>query len=242
MFQVEGDRKEQVLPDRVAKDLAAMGVVCDRLQPASIGRLQLRNGRAGADSRVGPVGPVPGGDLDRPVGRPREVRRDVSHAVRHHRVAGRLLEGHLAVRRAPELLVGEIGQAELRALDRRRRDRHRSGSRGSGRKEPPDRRNGRSEHRQGRDESPAARSPPGEHLPGEGRTGGLDQLAAGRVPVVGRLRERGREDAVEGLRKLGPEIGQERRRLVQVGEHDRELALAVERARSGKALVEDAAE
>ena len=81
-----------------------------------------------------------------------------------------------------------------------------------------------------------------EALPSCRRMRSRHQLAAGRVAVVGRLRERSREDVVERRRQLGPHVGEPRRRLVQVREDDRELALAVERPLPGKALVEDAAE
>ena len=42
--------------------------------------------------------------------------------------------------------------------------------------------------------------------------------------------------------KLRPEIGEARRRLVQVGEHDRELAVTLERALTHEALEQDTAE
>ena len=81
-----------------------------------------------------------------------------------------------------------------------------------------------------------------DSFPFERAPRGIDELAAGRVPLVRRLRQRGREDGVERLRELGPHLGEARRRLVQVGEDDRQLALALERPRAGEALEEDAAE
>ena len=87
------------------------------------------------------------------------------------------------------------------------------------------------------------RAPPGHDRPSLQRgSRSLDQLAAGRVPLGGRLRERGREHVVECRGELGPEFGETRRRLVQVSEDHRELALAVERPTPCEALEEDAAE
>ena len=43
-------------------------------------------------------------------------------------------------------------------------------------------------------------------------------------------------------RQLGPDVRQTRRRLVQVGEDDRELAVALVRTLAGEALEEDTAE
>ena len=93
----------------------------------------------------------------------------------------------------------------------------------------------------GRDqEAPPANPAPRERPPLQGRTRGGRQLAAGRVAVVGSLGQRSREYAVELLGQLGPELGDARRRLVQVREDDRELTLAVEGALAGEAFEEDA--
>ena len=48
--------------------------------------------------------------------------------------------------------------------------------------------------------------------------------------------ERCREDLVERFGQVWPELGEARRRLVQVSEDDRELAVARERTRAGQAL------
>ena len=81
-----------------------------------------------------------------------------------------------------------------------------------------------------------------ERLPAQGRPRSFRQLAAGRVALLRGLRQGGSKNAVEGVRELGPDIGESGRRFVEVGEDDRELALAVERPRSRQTLVEDAAE
>ena len=71
---------------------------------------------------------------------------------------------------------------------------------------------------------------------------GGGERAARAVALVRLLRERARDDAVPGGRQLGPQLGQPRRRLVQVREHDRQLALALERPLAREALEEHAAE
>jgi hypothetical protein len=68
------------------------------------------------------------------------------------------------------------------------------------------------------------------------------ELAAGRVAVVRRLRERRRHELVERRVQLGPHVGRSRRRLVQVREDDRQLGVAGEGTFAGEALVEDTAE
>src|SRR2546423_14853390 len=71
---------------------------------------------------------------------------------------------------------------------------------------------------------------------------GSGQFAACRIPVVRRFGERRREDRVERSGQIWSSLGQTRRRLVQMREDDRELALTVERPLSGQAFEEDAAE
>jgi hypothetical protein len=83
--------------------------------------------------------------------------------------------------------------------------------------------------------------------PGAGRPCDPSRAAATRAPQVayrasGILRERAGEDAVPGRRQVGLKLLQPRRRLVQVREHDRELAVSLVGPLAGQALEEDAAE
>src|SRR5947209_3354425 len=71
---------------------------------------------------------------------------------------------------------------------------------------------------------------------------GPGEFAARRVPVVRRLREGRREDRVECSGQIRSSLGQTRRRLVQMSEHDRELALPVKRPLAGQAFEEDTTE
>jgi len=71
---------------------------------------------------------------------------------------------------------------------------------------------------------------------------GAGQFAARRVPVIWRFREGRREDRVERSGQIRSSLGQTWRRLVQMREHDRQLALPVERPLTGQAFEEDAAE
>ena len=68
-----------------------------------------------------------------------------------------------------------------------------------------------------------------------------DQSSRGRVPLLGRLRERAGEHRIERC-ELGPRVRHRRRRVVEVREHGGELAGAPVRRPAGQALVEDAAE
>ena len=68
------------------------------------------------------------------------------------------------------------------------------------------------------------------------------KLAAGGVTLVGLLRERLAKHRVECVRELGAHLAHARGRLVQVCEHDRQLALAREWTLPRQALEEDAAE
>ena len=72
--------------------------------------------------------------------------------------------------------------------------------------------------------------------------GGTAELTRCPVAVTRRLRHRGSDDVVERSRELGPDIRQPRRRLVQVGEDDREVALTLVRTLAGDALEEHTAE
>ena len=69
-----------------------------------------------------------------------------------------------------------------------------------------------------------------------------DELSAGLIALVRRLRERDLEHRVERGGQLGPQVGNPGRRIVEMCKEDGQLALPVERARTGQALVEDAAE
>ena len=77
---------------------------------------------------------------------------------------------------------------------------------------------------------------------GERRGSVREKLRAGRVALVGLLRERLLQDCVDRRRQGRSHSGEERRRLVDVGEDDLEVALARERRRAGQALEENAAE
>ena len=70
-------------------------------------------------------------------------------------------------------------------------------------------------------------------LAGKGRPAGRNELAAARVSLIWLLGERGRDQVVERLRQLRPQVGDVRRRVVQVGVDEREVALALERPLSG---------
>src|SRR5262249_30808711 len=88
----------------------------------------------------------------------------------------------------------------------------------------------------------AAPAVPRHDLACHGRARGVHELATRRVSVFRRLRKRRLEDRVERSRKLGSQVRDGRRRIVEVCEENRQLALAVERRRACEALVEDAAE
>ena len=106
-----------------------------------------------------------------------------------------------------------------------------------------DRRRERGEHGGGqREERDSATSPAAEDASFERGLSGADELAAGRVPLGRRLGERRLEDGVERGGQVCAVVGELRRRIVQVREDHRQLALAVERRGAGEALEEQAAE
>ena len=69
-----------------------------------------------------------------------------------------------------------------------------------------------------------------------------DELAAGRIPVVGILGQRARDHRVDGTGQLGPDRARWRRRLLDVSPYDRGVDVLDERDAPGEALVEHAAE
>lgn len=69
--------------------------------------------------------------------------------------------------------------------------------------------------------------------------GGLRQRACRRIPVLGVLRHSGAHHVVDRARNARNEVGDSRRRSVDVREHDREQ-FALERFASGQRLVQDA--
>ena len=87
----------------------------------------------------------------------------------------------------------------------------------------------RDQERGRHEKTPVVELPARERLPLDRRGGGLGELAAGCISLVRRFCERSREDNVERFGKVRPDVGESRRRLVQVCEDDRELALTVER-------------
>ena len=72
------------------------------------------------------------------------------------------------------------------------------------------------------------------------RVRGVHQLRRGREALVARLRHRARDDPVELLGQILAHLRQLRRRARQVGMHDRDLCLPLERRPAGEALVEHA--
>ena len=76
----------------------------------------------------------------------------------------------------------------------------------------------------------------------ERRARGLDHLAARRVALLGLLRHRARDHRVERLGQVGADLGDLRRRLGDVGEHHRDVGVALVRLLAGQRLVEHAAE
>ena len=76
----------------------------------------------------------------------------------------------------------------------------------------------------------------------EGGFGGGDQLATCRVPVIGLLCERPRDNFVESRGQSRLEVPYARWRLVEVREQRRQVALGLERADAGETLEEHTAE
>ena len=79
-------------------------------------------------------------------------------------------------------------------------------------------------------------------FPRDAAVAAAHQFAARGVPLIRILRQCGRKDVVERIRELRPEIREARRRLVQVCEDDRELALAIERPLARQTLEKNASE
>ena len=89
---------------------------------------------------------------------------------------------------------------------------------------------------------PAAPPAAVRQLAAQGGLARSGELAAARVAVVRRLRERRGDDVVEARGNTRPHVAGARRRLVHVRVDRRDLALALERSLAGEALEEQAAE
>ena len=181
-------------------------IVRDELQALPVRALQFRESRAGPHPGVGAVVRVPGRQLDRLVDRAREVGAHVEEALPQQRVVRRELGGELRAA-VPEPLECDVRVTQLRAADRRRRDRdgellllvlageeqHACCGRGGGDC-------GRDCDREG---EPAAWPAAGADLACERSSCCGGELAAGLVAVVGVLGEGGGEEVVEGLGQVG---------------------------------------
>jgi hypothetical protein len=187
-----------------------------------------------ASTQVDALEPLLGGQQ-----RPRRAVRE--DEVRRLRPVKRRLRERRPAEHAP---IGDVDHIESVGAQLQRRRGARTARTASARQEQPP---GKPSYDEdcGRDQEQASareRPPTPNRLPLECSSRGRRELPASGEAIVALLRERGCDHVVEAGRQLRPDLRETWRQLVQVREHDRQLALAVEGALPRETLEENAAE